>query len=107
MLQDGKYVMQYDTQGYSYSVEIIGNKYFTNIDNVKKEFEIKKINDCSFFIKSSEKLDESNLTELQKMMLKGERYIEIIKVEGNTYYFVCRIELHLQCGIGKFIRQVE
>jgi hypothetical protein len=63
------------------------------------------LSNCSFRLENNAKVDESKLTEVQRMLAKQKPYFEIIKVEGNVYYFVCRIDLHIQCGSGKFIRK--
>ena len=108
MLKNGKYDIQYDSIQRNLSqFEINGNKYYTTDDNGKKESDIKMLSNCSFYIENKEKVDESKLTEFQKIISKQKPYFEIIKVEGNIYYFVCRIDLHIQCGSGKFIRKEE
>ncbi|MGQ7944448.1 hypothetical protein [Flavobacterium sp. WC2509] len=108
MLKNGKYEMRYDTKDRNSSlIEINGNHYYTFQDNVKKDYEIKTLSNCSFQLENNDKVDESKLTEVQRMLAKQKPYFEIIKVEGNVYHFVCRIDLHVQCGSGKFIRKEE
>ena len=106
--KDGKYKIEYDSvfQNYpKHNFEIKGNLYSTFGNDVKKDFEIIKITDCSFRLENKEIIDESKLTDLQKMLIKQQPYFEIHKVEGNVYYFICRIDLHVQCYSGKFIRE--
>jgi len=108
MLKDGKYEIQYDTKERNLSLfEIDGNHYYAFEDGDKKDYEIKMLSNCSFRLENNDKVDESKLTEVQKMLGKQKPYFEIIKVEKNVYYFVCRIDLHVQCGSGKFIRKEE
>ncbi len=108
ILKNGKYETQYDDKNHGSSLfEIKENHYYTYEDNAKKDYEIVTLSDCSFQLKNNEKVDESKLTEFQKIISKQKPYFEIIKVEGNTYYFVCRIDLHIQCGTGKFIKNDE
>jgi hypothetical protein len=108
MLKNGSYEIQYDSiKRDSSQFEVDGNKYYTIDDNGKKESDIKMLSNCSFQLENKEKVEESKLTEFQKIISKQKPYFEIIKVEGNIYYFVCRIDLHIQCGSGKFIRIEE
>ena len=108
MLQNGKYEIQYDEKERNSSlIEIKGNHYYTDQDDGKKDYEIIALSNCSFSLKNNEKVDESKLTEFQKIISKQKPYFEITKVEKNIYYFVCRIDLHIQCGSGKFIRKEE
>lgn len=106
MLENGTYEMQYDSEDMnSSSFEIFGNRYYTYEDNGKKEYEIKMLSNCSFQLLNKEIVDETKLTEFQKIISEQKTYFEITKIEGNIYYFVCRIDLHVQCGTGKFIRK--
>ena len=106
MLENGKYEVQFDSKDYNSNLfEISGNHYYTYQDGVKKDYEIKILGNCSFQLKNSDKVDESKLTEFQKILAKQETYFEITKVEGNIYFFVCRVDLHIQCGTGKFIKK--
>src|SRR5690606_28513067 len=99
MLKDGKYKMQYDSQTPNSSVfEVSGNTLFTYENEQKIDSAIIKLGLCSFMTKPKDKIDESKLTELQKLLSKQQSYFEITKVEGNTYFFICRIDLHIQCG---------
>ncbi|MFC5684569.1 hypothetical protein ACYE2N_06775 [Flavobacterium sp. MAHUQ-51] len=106
MLVNGEYETQYDDKDWSsYRFEIKGNHYYTFDEKVKKDYEIVLLSKCSFILESVEKLDESKLTEFQKVISKQKPYFEITKVEGNIYYFICRVDLHVQCGTGKFIKK--
>lgn len=108
MLKNGKYEIQYDAKERNSSlIEINGNHYYTHHDDGKKDYEIITLSNCRFRLKNNEKVDESKLTEFQKIISKQKPYYEIIKVEGSVYYFVCRIDLHVQCGTGKFIKKEE
>ncbi|MES2574803.1 MAG: hypothetical protein V4572_07660 [Bacteroidota bacterium] len=108
MLKNGKYEMQYDTKDRNFSYfEINGNQYHAFQNGDKIDCEIKMLSNCSFQLENNDKVDESKLTEVQRILAKQKSYFEITKVEGNVYYFVCRIDLHIQCGSGKFIRTEE
>lgn len=108
MLKNGKYEIQYDAKDRNSNLfEIDGNHYYALEDGNKKDYEIIMLSNCSFRLENNAKIDESKLTELQRMLAKQKPYFEIIKIERNVYYFVCRIDLHIQCGSGKFIRKEE
>ena len=108
MLKNGKYEIQYDAKDRNSSLfKIDGNHYSAFEDGDKKDYEINMLSNCSFQLENNAKVDESKLTEFQRIIAKQKPYFEIIKVEGNVYYFVCRIDLHIQCGSGKFIRTEE
>ena len=105
MLEDGKYELLYDSINQdSTFFEINKDKYSTNLNGEIKDFEIKILSNCSFRLKSNEVVDESKLTEFQKVISKQSFYYEITKVEGNVYYFKCKVNLHVQCGTGRFIK---
>jgi len=106
MLENGKYEITYFDKKVNPSLfEIVGNHYYTFQDGTKKEFEIKMLSKCSFELKDNEKVDETKLTEFQKVIAKLKPFFEITKVEENVYYFVCIIDLHVQCGNGKFTKK--
>lgn len=108
MLKNGKYSIEYDTKFKNYpkyEFEIKGNVYYKFENDIKRDFKIIKISDCSFSLENDEIIDESKLTDLQKMLVQQKPYFEIYKVEENEYYFICRIDLHVQCYSGKFIRE--
>jgi hypothetical protein len=106
MLKDGKYEAQYDDKNRRSSLfEINGTTYSADDNGIKKDYEIIMLNNCSFELKDSEKVDEIKLTAFQKVISKQRRSFDIIKIEGNVYYFVCRVNLHVECGAGRFIKK--
>ena len=68
-----------------------------DLNDEKKDDEARKVTNNNVFVGST--------TDLQKMLLQQKPYFEIYKVEENEYYFICRIDLHVQCYSGKFIRE--
>ncbi|MDP5098032.1 MAG: hypothetical protein NWP90_10205, partial [Flavobacterium sp.] len=81
--KDGKYRVEYDSvfKNYpKYSFEIKGNVYYKFENEIKRDFKIIKISDCSFSLENDEIIDESKLTDLQKMLLQQKPYFEIYKV---------------------------
>jgi hypothetical protein len=105
MLKNGKYELKYDSINQNSTFfQINENKYSTIINEENKYFEIKIIDKCSFQLKNNEIIDDSKLTEFQKILSKQTFYYEITKVEGDIYYFICWVNLHIQCGKGMFIK---
>ena len=105
---DGKYDVLYDSEFKNYpkyDFEIVGSHYYIYENGEKKEYEIVKLDDCSFRLKDNEIIDETKLTELQKVLNRQKPYFDIYKTERNTYYFVCRIDLHIQTYSGQFIQR--
>ena len=107
MLKNGKYETQYDNKSHSVILFEIKENHYTYQNDEKKGYEIVMLSNCSFRLKNNEKIDESEFTEFQKAILKQKTYFEITKIEGNNYYFVCRVDLHIQCGTGKFIKKED
>ena len=106
MLKDGSYEMYYDsTKEVVSRFRIIGSDYLSADIGNQKEYNIVKLDVCSFQIESKEPIDESKLTEIQLILSKQKSYFEITRVEGNEYYFICRVNLHINCGTGKFVRR--
>lgn len=105
MLKDGKYKIIYDGQTENFDeFELVGDKYFYKTNEIKKAHKIKLINNCSFEIINEDFVEDSNLTELQRLLKNQRVYFEIVSVEDKVYNFICRVNLHIQCGSGKFVR---
>ena len=106
MLEEGRYEMYYDSTKEAVSqFRIIGSTYVSADIGNQKEFNIIKLGLCGFQIENKEPIDESKLTEFQLMLSKQKSYYEITRVKGNVYYFICRVNLHINCGTGKFVRR--
>jgi hypothetical protein len=54
--------------------EIKGNVYYKFENEIKSDFKIIKISDCSFSLENDEIIDESKLTDLQKMLVQQKPY---------------------------------
>lgn len=105
MLKDGKYEIRYNDQLTGYEkFEIIGDKYYYYENGVKQEIKIKLIDSCTFQFINEDIVDESKLTELQILLRNQKIYFEIVKVEETGYFFICRVDLHIICGNGKFVK---
>ncbi len=105
MLEDGKYQMKNDNQNHDSSFfEINKNVYSTSFNGEINVFEIKTLSNCSFELKNIEVVDDSKMTEFERAIYRQGYYYEITKVEGNEYFFTCKVDLHIQCGSGKFIK---
>ena len=77
------------------------------MDGKGKEYDIIKLSDCQFLLKDNEPIDTSNFTPLQKALYKQQPFFDIYKVEEDFYYFVNRVDLHIQNYSGRFTRIKE
>ena len=109
-LKNGIYKIEYDSSFRNYPkqfYEILNNECFVTVDRQKTKYEIKRTSECSFRLISDEIVDTSKLNDLQKVHLKQKPYFDIYNVEANSYYFVFRVDLHIQSYSGKFIKVEE
>jgi hypothetical protein len=107
MLPDGFYVTEYDKEFKMYppyEFEIKGEKYYTFTNGEKEEYDIIKMN-CNYRLESSTTIDESKLTDLQKMLANQKPFFNIDSAEGNRYHFTLRINLHIVSFSGTFIKK--
>jgi uncharacterized protein YcgL (UPF0745 family) len=104
MLQNGTYELQWSGSEDKFLIEINDNQYFSLDNNQKKSFTIKALNACTFELEKNENDDASELTEFQKILSKQGFYIQITHVEGNCYHFICHVNLHIQCGSGRYLK---
>jgi len=104
MLQNGTYELQWSGSEDKFLIEINDNQYFSLDNNQKKSFTIKALNACTFELEKNENDDASELTEFQKILSKQGFYIQITQVVGNCFYFICHVNLHVQCGSGRYLK---
>ena len=106
-LPDGTYIIEPDSSFKNfpqYRYEIVKNKCYTEEDGKMKEYDIIRFSECRFRFKSNVPIDTTNFTPLQKALYRQQPFFEIYKVEGNYYYFVNRVDLHVQSYSGRFVR---
>ena len=106
-LNDGKYKVIYDKEFSAYpkfEFEIDG-QYLTEINSeLNRKYEIEKLDQSSFRLKSLNKETDS-LTEFQKtLMSQGKPYYEITDCKNDTINFTMRVNLHVISHSGKFVR---
>lgn len=106
-LKNGTYIIEYDSSFRNYpkfGYEIVNKNCYIVEDGKKKVYDIIKIGECQFRLKSNEPVDTTNFTPLQKALHMQQPFFDIYKVEGNYYYFVNRVDLHVQIYSGRFVR---
>jgi hypothetical protein len=106
-LKNGTYDLVYDSLYQNYSkgrYEILDSTCYVIQDGLKKEYELKNPYDCRFWLVSKDVIDTTKLNNLAKILLKRQPFYDIYKVEGNTYYFVLRVDLHVRIYSGRFIK---
>lgn len=99
--------MEYDSlfKDYpKYHYKLVNNKCYVIDDGKEKEYDIIKFSECRFRLKSNEPIDTTKFTPLQKVLYRQQPFFDIYKVEGNNYYFVNRVDLHVQSYSGRFAR---
>jgi len=113
-LRNGTYRIEYDyneisKDSYPKNIyEIVNGKCFVTFENgERKEFDIIKFGVCSFRLESNEILDTTNFTPLQKVLSMQRPYFDILKTEGNQYYFIFKIDLHVRSFSGRFLRMKD
>lgn len=105
MLKEGLYRTHYEGQTENFQeFEIVKGEYHSRVGDVIKKFKIKMLNECSFQIVNDDVIEDSELSEFQKVIRKQEYYFKIEKVENDNYYFTCIVDLHVICGNGKFVK---
>lgn len=105
-LKNGTYKIEYDRsfKGYKkYIYEFINDTCYITGDTGREKFQITRSSNCTFRLKSEKPLDESNMTDFQKIISKQKPFYDIYKVDKNMYWFVLRVDLHVQECSGKFI----
>lgn len=105
-LPNGRYkvVPNKEFPGYSeYEIEIIGEEV-TAFQN--EEVNVYKIirSYCAFRFESNIKIDEDELTELDKILNKNPPHYHLLNEENGTYDFIFRSDLHSQIYSGKFVK---
>ena len=110
MLENGNYRVEFDDANNPNSVSTFKlqdkSVFFMN-NNVVDEYELIQLGKCHYTLKSKEKIDESKFTDFQKMLIKQGWYYDITKVVENVYYFTMRVNLHIQCGSGRFVKLAD
>jgi hypothetical protein len=102
-LTNGTYKMKYDdVNSKTHKLKIKNDICKIYYENKTERFKIIRLSECSFRLESFEKIDETKLTEIQRLLYRQEHYYEITEVSGNIYIFTCRVNLHIECGKGKF-----
>ena len=105
-LPNGKYKIEFNKQFEKYPKFefLISNDYITFFDNdteIKRRIE--KNNDCRLVIEK-EKIDETNLTEFQKIINKQHLFYTFKKINSSDFEFIYRVDLHIMINSGKFIK---
>ncbi|MBU4539031.1 MAG: hypothetical protein L6264_04170 [Weeksellaceae bacterium] len=105
-LPNGKYKIEYDEQfrnhpGYNFTIKDNEITFHEIQGDITRRIE--KNSDCSLRIEK-EKIDESTLTEFQKIINKQHPYYSFTKINNGEFKFIYRIDLHVMINSGKFIK---
>ncbi|VVV02072.1 MULTISPECIES: hypothetical protein [Mesonia] len=107
VLPNGKYKVEYD-EGFEkypkFYFKIKNNKFiYIDLDE-NVEYTIEKNEDCYLVLEKKE-VDETNFTELQKLLNKQHPFYTFEKINDKVYEFIYRDDLHVTISEGKFIKQ--
>ena len=106
VLPSGKYKIEFDKQFEMYpkfEFRILNDSItFYEKDSIVTR-KIEKNNSCSLVIEK-EIIDETDLTELQKMLNRQHPFYTFKKITDSKFKFIYRVDLHVMINSGKFIR---
>ena len=105
VLQNGKYRVEFDKQFENhpkFELKIINDSiiYYDNDSIISRKIE--KNSDC-YLVIEKEKIDETNMTDFQKILNKQHPFYTFKKINQTTYEFIFRVDLHVMINSGKFI----
>lgn len=105
VLPNGKYKIEFDKQFEKYpkyEFRILNDSITFYENDIEITCKIEKNNDCSLVIEK-EKIDETNLTDLQKMLNKQHPFYTFKKINDSKFEFIYRVDLHVTINSGRFI----
>lgn len=106
VLPNGKYKIEFDKQFEKYpkfAFRILNDSITFYENNYGISLKIEKNNDCSLVIEK-EKIDETNLTEFQKIINKQHPFYTFKKINDLEFEFIYRVDLHVTINSGRFIK---
>lgn len=106
ILPNGKYKIEFDYQFEKYpkfEFRILTDTIIFYKNDTKIKRKIEKNFDCSLVIEK-EKIDETNLTYVQKMLNKQDLFYTFKKINNSKFEFIYRVDLHVMINSGKFIK---
>jgi hypothetical protein len=109
-LPDGTYIIEPDSLFRFYPksrYEIAKNKCYIVENGKKYEYDFIGFGKHQFRLKSNALIDTTNFTPLQKYLNSRQPFFDIYKVDGDYYYFVNRVDLHVRIYSGRFVKIKE
>ena len=105
ILPNGKYKVEFDKQFELYpkfEFQILNDSitFYENYSFVTRKIEKNK--DCSLIIEK-EIIDETDLTELQKMLNRQHPFYTFKTISDSRFDFIYRVDLHVMINSGKFV----
>lgn len=106
VLPNGKYKIEFDKQfekhpKFEFRISNDSITFYENDTEIRRKIE--KNNDCSLVIEK-EIVDETNLTDLQKLLNKQHPFYTFKKINNSKFEFIYRVDLHVMINSGKFIK---
>jgi len=105
VLPNGHYRVEFDKQFENYSnfeFQIKSDSIVYFEENSKIYRKIERNEHCYLVFEKIE-IDESNMSEVEKILNKQNPFYTFKKINHNTYDFIFRVDLHVMINSGKFI----
>jgi len=109
VLPNGNYKIEFDKQfekypKFEFRIANDSITFYENDTQIRRKIE--KNNDC-YLVIEKEKVDETNLTDLQKMLNKQHPFYTFKKINNSNFEFIYRVDLHVMIYSGIFIKLDE
>lgn len=105
VLPNGRYKIEFDKQFEKhpkFEFKILNDSITFYEKEVEFSHKIEKNSDCKLVIEK-EKIDESNLTDLQKVLNKQHPFYLFKKINESNFEFIYTVDLHIMTNSGRFI----
>ena len=105
VLPNGNYRVEFDKQfenypNYEFQIKSDSIVYFEENSKIYRKIER---NEYCYLVFEKIEIDESNMSEVDKILNKQNPFYTFKKINNKTYDFIFRVDLHVMINSGKFI----